>query len=216
MCRQCEFNTKVRIANTTRTLLIYVTPKRQKPNKANDALAGTSSNVPSAPAIPDQAQRAQTEKSGKITLLLLSAPSAMRPEPNLCLQGTELADPAPYDNICINRPFFDVDGENWRQWKEGKGERLDKEEMAEKLLIPIFNKEEEAGIWRAPAAKHPDHKWIIMSSAFLKYDLLCCKAKRLSRTSFLISTKRVAKKAKIGLMICGLLLARWACGSTRL
>ncbi|KAH9875132.1 hypothetical protein J1614_004622, partial [Plenodomus biglobosus] len=136
--------------------------KRQKSSKGNGTLAESSGNVQPTPTTPNKAQDAQDGKTGK----------------------TKEGDPAPYDYICIHRPFFDVDGENWRQWKEGKSERLEAEELAEQLFKPILDKEEAAGIWRAPAAKHPDHKWIIMSSAFLKHDLLSRKAKYCNPDNF--------------------------------
>ncbi|KAF2847709.1 hypothetical protein T440DRAFT_500905 [Plenodomus tracheiphilus IPT5] len=127
--------------------------KRQKPNEGSGPVTETSGNAQSAPAKPTASQKGSDGKTVK---------------------GP---DPTPYEYICMNRPFFDVDGENWRHWEDGKAERLEREEIVEKLSKTIFQKEEEAGIWRAPAAQHPGHKWIIMWSAYLKYDLLCRKAK---------------------------------------
>ena len=85
-------------------------------------------------------------------------------------------EPEPHTYICINRPFFDADSEHRLQWKNDEDESCERQEISEKLYDENFKKEKEAGICSAPAAEHPDHKWVIMKSAILKYNLWRNKA----------------------------------------
>ncbi|KAH7392682.1 hypothetical protein BKA66DRAFT_439397 [Pyrenochaeta sp. MPI-SDFR-AT-0127] len=85
--------------------------------------------------------------------------------------------PGPYEYICFHRPLFDVDGSNWREWSDGKAERMEQEELFFDVYQPGFEKESKAGIFKASPAEHKDHKWIIMWDAWLKKDLLTRKAK---------------------------------------
>ncbi|KAI8934718.1 hypothetical protein NX059_008407 [Plenodomus lindquistii] len=124
--------------------------KRQKSVEASDALSET------AAATTNNTQSAKGGKDGK---------------------DTKEAKKAPYEYICIHRPFFDLEGENWRQSKNGEAELLEDEEIYAQMGKPIFEAEKKAGIWQAPAAEHPEHKWVMMYSAYEKYDLQARKAK---------------------------------------
>lgn len=86
------------------------------------------------------------------------------------------ADPAPHDYICIHRPFFDVEGANWLAWSTNPSSHLDNEEIFTKRYQPIFEQEVKDGIFKAPPSTHPNHKWVMMWSAWLKTDLLGRKA----------------------------------------
>lgn len=92
----------------------------------------------------------------------------------------------PYRYICFHRPFFDVDGENWRAWSDGKAERLDRGDLARQIYKPGFEKEKAEGIVdpRTPAKEHPGHKWVIMRDAWVKFDLLSRKGKYCDPFSF--------------------------------
>ena len=87
------------------------------------------------------------------------------------------ADPAPYDYICIHRPFFDVKGANWLAWATDPSAHLNDDELYSKRYKPIYEQEIKDGIYEAPPSEHEGHKWVIMWSAWLKTDLLGSKAK---------------------------------------
>ncbi|KAF1851941.1 uncharacterized protein K460DRAFT_373832 [Cucurbitaria berberidis CBS 394.84] len=93
------------------------------------------------------------------------------------LPNEQAKTPNAYDYICFHRPLFDVDGANWRAWSDGKAERLEEEDLFDKLYKPGFDAETEAGIFKAPPSEHKNHKWVIMWDAWLKKDLLTRKAK---------------------------------------
>jgi hypothetical protein len=84
---------------------------------------------------------------------------------------------APYEYICFHRPLFDVDGENWRKWSEGKAERLEKHDLFAQLYKPGHVEESKKGIWGATPSKHQDHKWVIMWSAWGRFDGFCRRVK---------------------------------------
>jgi hypothetical protein len=73
--------------------------------------------------------------------------------------------------------LFDVDGENWRMWSEGKAERLEGNELYTQIYKPAHIEENEKQIFGAPPSKHMDHKWKIIWSAWLRFDSFCRRAK---------------------------------------
>jgi hypothetical protein len=90
--------------------------------------------------------------------------------------STTSGDPAPHAYICVHRPFFDVESENWLAWTTNPSVHLsEKEDVVEKLYKPCYEKSKK--IYKLPAAEHPEHKWLMMWGAWLKADVLSRKAK---------------------------------------
>ncbi|KAL6711358.1 hypothetical protein ACN47E_005889 [Coniothyrium glycines] len=91
-----------------------------------------------------------------------------------------------YTYICIHRPFFDVDGENWLQWTTTSTSRLSKSELYEKVYRPGFERETRARITspRERAEQHPEHKWVMMRGAYLRYEELKRKVRYSDSDSF--------------------------------
>lgn len=85
--------------------------------------------------------------------------------------------PEPYEYICFSRPMFDIKAENWVTWSEDPDAHVDEEEVYEKLVKPIWEKEKEQGIQGSPPEKHPEHKWVMMFNAYMKLDWLMRKAR---------------------------------------
>ncbi|KAH7090394.1 hypothetical protein FB567DRAFT_617809 [Paraphoma chrysanthemicola] len=90
-----------------------------------------------------------------------------------CGGGFLVNKKAPYEYICIHRPLFDVISENWRLASKGKVKRLNYEKKYE----PGFIAENKQKVWGAPPEEHKKHKWIIMMSAWEKYDNFCRRVK---------------------------------------
>jgi hypothetical protein len=89
---------------------------------------------------------------------------------------TQSTDPAPYAYICVHRPFFDVESENWLAWTTNPSAHLsEKEDVVEKLYKPCYEKSKQ--LHKLPAAEHPEHKWVMMWGAWLKAEVLSRKAK---------------------------------------
>jgi hypothetical protein len=85
-------------------------------------------------------------------------------------------DPAPYSYVCVHRPFFDVEAQNWVTWTEDPSSHLsEKKDVVERLYKPCY--EQSKKIYKAPASEHPEHKWVMMWGAWLKADVLSRKAK---------------------------------------
>ena len=89
----------------------------------------------------------------------------------------ESKDPEPYDYICISRPFFDVKAENWLTWSNDPDAHLDEDDLFDEMYKPILEQEKKDSIFKSPPEKHPEHKWVMMASAWLKLDWLCRKAR---------------------------------------
>jgi hypothetical protein len=89
----------------------------------------------------------------------------------------DATEPAPHDYICIHRPFFDVEGENWVSWTNNPSAHVEESEVGSKLYKPIFDQEVKDGIYKAPPEQHKEHKWVMMWDAWLKTDVLERKAK---------------------------------------
>jgi hypothetical protein len=95
------------------------------------------------------------------------------------------AGPAPYDYVCIPHPFFDVEGSNYLNWTSDPDAFIDdKSEIFDKLYKPIDAKFRKDGLYKAPASKHPEHKWVMLWDAWLKADLLKRKAKYCNPDAF--------------------------------
>ncbi|KAI4949017.1 hypothetical protein J4E91_005479 [Alternaria rosae] len=95
------------------------------------------------------------------------------------------ADPAPYDYVCIPHPFFDVEGRNYLNWTLDPDAFIEsKSEIFDKLYKPIDDKFRKDGLFKAPASKHPEHKWVMLWDAWLKADLLGRKAKYCNPDAF--------------------------------
>jgi hypothetical protein len=85
-------------------------------------------------------------------------------------------DAAPHDYICVHRPFFDVEAQNWVAWTEDpSSHHEEKKDIVEYLYKPEFEKSKK--IYKAPASEHLEHKWVMMWGAWLKTDILGRKAK---------------------------------------
>jgi hypothetical protein len=82
----------------------------------------------------------------------------------------------PYEYICIHRPLFDVEGENWLAWSTNPSAHLDEDDLIDEVYKPNWEREEKEGIFRSPPEKHPGHKWVTMWDAWRKGDLLRRKA----------------------------------------
>ncbi|KAI4702448.1 hypothetical protein J4E81_002811 [Alternaria sp. BMP 2799] len=88
------------------------------------------------------------------------------------------ADPAPYDYVCIPHPFFDIEGRNYLNWTLDPDAFISsKSEIFKRLYKPIDDQFRKDGLFKAPASKHPEHKWVMLWDAWLKADLLGRKAK---------------------------------------
>lgn len=88
----------------------------------------------------------------------------------------ELEKLAPYDYVCIPRPLFDVEGENWLTWSTNPSAHVDEEDVYEKLYEPKWEQEKNDGVYMSPPEKHPGRKWVMMWSAWLKRNFLIRKA----------------------------------------
>jgi hypothetical protein len=96
----------------------------------------------------------------------------------------EKQEKKPYEYICFHRPLFDVDGENWRKWSEGKAERLESNEVYKQLYTPGHNEEKKKHTFAGSPSEHKDHKWVIMWSAWLKFKGFCRRAKYCDPVAF--------------------------------
>lgn len=93
------------------------------------------------------------------------------------IQAGKGRKPKTYEYICFHRPLFDVDGEHWQNWSNGKAEQLGRHEIFTQLYEPSHIEENKKEIWGASPTAHKNHKWVIMWSAWLRYDGFCRRAK---------------------------------------
>ncbi|EMD69225.1 hypothetical protein GGP41_004763 [Bipolaris sorokiniana] len=88
----------------------------------------------------------------------------------------ELEKLAPYDYVCIPRPLFDVEGENWLTWSINPSAHVEEEDVYNKLYKPKWEQEKKDGVYMSPPENHPGRKWVMMWGAWLKRNFLIQKA----------------------------------------
>lgn len=82
-----------------------------------------------------------------------------------------MKDISSYDYICIPRPWWDVDGENWKQWSLGKADRIDQELIHGRRVTDYHNTYFGAKLFVSPREMKEPYKWVAMMRAWQE-----CKA----------------------------------------